>query len=986
MKHYFLLPFVILSTICINAQSNQSVSVNFLKQLKANLLSSSNSNNDLGEFSISDAYTDKSSGLSHIYLQQVYKGIKVFNSIKSVVTRNDSVIYQSGDFIKYTSQTDKVPSIFAAKAISNATLHLGLPAITQLNEIENRLSTENKIIFNKANIAKQSIIAELVWFPNESTKSLNLAWNISIDVINSTDYWLISVDAHNGEIIGQSNYTISESNIDLHYLETDNEIKSKASSITQKTLGLNGGSPLPYTSNFNVIPFPHESKFVGAVSQVLNPWTMTGTTNATTYGWNSDGDSTYAYTRGNNAFAYIDSAGLDKPGLPAYSTSQSPLLNFNAIPNFNTSVTNSNNRDFASSNLFYWNNIMHDVFYQYGFDEAAGNFQQNNLGRGGIGGDYVKAEAQYGNGKGVYVNNANFTTPVDGSNGIMRMFLYNPVFGNLTINSPYSIAGVDTFREGRVSPYNYLRNVGTIKGQLVLYNDDAAGTVHTACAAPTNNVAGKIVFIYSTVCNYALKIKNAQNAGAIAVLVGRANGPSLAMGGTDSSITIPAVMISSTDGNKIAAALANKDSVSITLTSGVYIDGAIDNSVNTHEYAHGISNRLTGGPSNSSCLYNKEEGGEGWSDYLAAMVTTNWATVNLSDSSMVKYHAAYTINQVPGGVGSRTYPYTTNMTINPHTYADVADTVKHKSYDANKNVILNGTEVHYIGEVWCSVLWDLTWNIIKQEAKINPLIYDVSNGGGNVIALQLVITGMKLQKCSPGFLDARNAILAADSILFNYKHKCAIWNAFARRGMGWSAVQGSSNSTTDQVVAFDVPVCTLPLNLISFTVAQLGNQALLNWKTVAEFNTQSFIVQYSTNGKDWTDVDTISSKNLSTENDYSAIVNQLFKGDNYFRLKMEDKNGSYTYSNIVSINCEGNSSSFLIYPNPTKNILYVQLNNSTTANTIIQVTDIAGKILKQIIQKGNNQTVKIDINNLSNGSYLLVVKGEMEEKRIFIKE
>ena len=63
------------------------------------------------------------------------------------------------------------------------------------------------------------------------------------------------------------------------------------------------------------------------------------------------------------------------------------------------------------TNLFYWNNIMHDLFYQYGFDEASGNFQEDNFNRGGKGNDGVIANAQDGSG----MNNANFATPPDGT-------------------------------------------------------------------------------------------------------------------------------------------------------------------------------------------------------------------------------------------------------------------------------------------------------------------------------------------------------------------------------------------------------------------------------------------------------------------------------------------------------------------------------------------------------------------------------------------
>src|SRR5262249_26111991 len=70
--------------------------------------------------------------------------------------------------------------------------------------------------------------------------------------------------------------------------------------------------------------------------------------------------------------------------------------------------------------LFYWNNWMHDKLYELGFTEAAGNFQNNNFGRGGAGNDAVQADAQDGGGG----NNANFSTPPDVSPGPMQMYLF----------------------------------------------------------------------------------------------------------------------------------------------------------------------------------------------------------------------------------------------------------------------------------------------------------------------------------------------------------------------------------------------------------------------------------------------------------------------------------------------------------------------------------------------------------------------------------
>ena len=67
----------------------------------------------------------------------------------------------------------------------------------------------------------------------------------------------------------------------------------------------------------------------------------------------------------------------------------------------------------AVTNLFFWSNRYHDRLYQLGFNEAAGNFQQDNFGRGGLGNDFVRAEAQDFSG----TNNANFATPPDGIPG-----------------------------------------------------------------------------------------------------------------------------------------------------------------------------------------------------------------------------------------------------------------------------------------------------------------------------------------------------------------------------------------------------------------------------------------------------------------------------------------------------------------------------------------------------------------------------------------
>ena len=101
--------------------------------------------------------------------------------------------------------------------------------------------------------------------------------------------------------------------------------------------------------------------------------------------------------------------------------------------------------------------------------------------------------------------------------------------------------------------------------------------------------------------------------------------------------------------------------------------------------------------------------------------------------------------------------------------------------------------------------------------------------------VQLVIDGMKLQPCSPGFVDGRNAILQADQLLTNGANQCEIWRGFAKRGLGASASQGSSNDRTDGVSAFDLPADFGPVELVHREQPQLLIRMVELHLTVADF-------------------------------------------------------------------------------------------------------------------------------------------------------
>ncbi len=788
-KNFLVVCFALVSLLTgvnANAQNNLE-SKQALSLVQRNAAAIGISNAQLKDVIISKAYHDPTLDAELVYLQQSYLGLPVFNSIKSIAFKNDKVSSAAGSFI--STNTNKAPKSANAtvkpdEAISFAAKYINLSSPQNKAAIKTEANGQ-KVEFDGLAISQENITTELMWVATTENQ-LELSWQVKIVPFKSSDYWLINVNATTGKVSGKINLTVNCS--------WDKPSEHEGEQMSYNNFEPNqfqklAPPPAINSAAYRVLPFPIESPLYGSFSLVNDPWLLAGAgNNATSLGWHNDGTTEHNSTRGNNVWSKEDRAGDNETtiGVSAISSTPQPNYTFDYTFDFNTSPIAGTNQPAAITNLFYWNNIVHDITYQYGFDELSGNFQNDNQSRGGTGGDYVLADAQDGIGS----NNANFSTPVDGSRPRMQMFLFSPNPNTtLKINSPEGSAGFVQAYEVIVSSNNKLNNVGPVTANVVLY-DNAANQGCTAAAA--NAFAGKIVLIArGGTCIAQPKIKNAQNAGAVGVILYNADASAAGAFSTttDNTVTIPAVVITNANGLAITSAI-NAGTVNATL-QGVNIDGDLDNGVIVHEYGHGISNRLTGGPATTSCLSNAEQMGEGWSDYYALLLTTNWATATVNDGPNKRPIGNYVIGQDPSGGGIRTFPYTTNMSINTWTYANLAS-------------IPTNSSPHSRGEIWAATLWDMTWNIIGIDG-INTNLYNAGGAGGNSVSMKLVTQGMKLQPCSPGFIDGRNAILRADSILYNGRYSCAIWNAFARRGMGAGASQGSSASTTDQTATFTVP-------------------------------------------------------------------------------------------------------------------------------------------------------------------------------------
>jgi PKD repeat protein len=758
-----LLMLLIITSLSANAQRFQSTISTFLQQEKAKWQLT---DTDVSNYTITDQYDNEETGVTYTYLTQKVGDIRIFNAVSSMAIRDGKVVHYANRFHPAAAKKANAvtPAITQEQAIELAASHLGLKnlgAPQLIQKEQNRL----RYVFDKAGISKEDIKVELVLVPG--AESLQLAWNVLIHPIGTADAWNVRLDALDGSFIAKNNWTThcsfkgAHQHDDTCEREQDLLIPSIAQPLT---------SMVSDSGRYHVFPLPLEAPSFGDPQLLTDPHLPL----ASPFGWHdTDGaeGAEFTITRGNNVYAYEDINSFDAPG---YSPDGGADLNFD-FP-FDLAQSTLFNQDATLTNLFYMNNMIHDILFAHGFDEASGNFQQTNYTGNGFGFDYVVAEGQDGGG----LDNANFYTPEDGVNGRMQMYMWEvETESTMRIHSPDSVAGyyvavAATFGPSLSTP---------VTGNTVMVIDAVDPTLN-ACDSILNapDLVGKIAIVERGDCPYLEKAIAAELAGAIGVIViNTLDTPPIAMGGSGGT-NIPAVMISKADGEMMKAILAAGDSIQVTLslTPGVR-DGSLDNGIIAHEYGHGLSNRLTGGGSDPNCLWHAEQGGEGWSDWLCLILT-----IEPGDSGADARGIGTYVKDQEGGIGIRSFPYSTDMAINPLTYGDVA----------------NRFGPHAIGEVWSQTIWDLTWKLIETEG-YDP---DWFNGNaGNQTAMRLVIEGMKLQGCIPGFLDARNGILAADQLLYGGAHECLIWEVFARRGMGEFALQGSADSSNDQTEDFTVP-------------------------------------------------------------------------------------------------------------------------------------------------------------------------------------
>ncbi len=803
MKKQLLFVFMFFASFGFSQNPSQKIQ----SYINGNYSKLNISPSELNNWILETETSSESTGITNYLVLQTANGVKIDNNFMYFWIKNGEIINTPEGFINNTSQKANLtqPLINVLDGFSKALISVDETAFTStIIKSEN-----NKYKLSNGALNEDLVSAELVYFPAQNG-DLILTWNYEFYSQNSNHLWKVRIDAANGNLLEKRDLVTRCSFGPKHNHSACLPIKEYS---FEKSVFKDADAATlltPGTTNYRVIPFNYESPNHSPRLLITNPEATTvlapSTNAASPNGWHNtntaigggSGTTQYGITRGNNAFAKDDFDGNNTGGTSP-SGGTYPNLTFD-FPYPGNSVAANTYISAAVTNLFYMNNIMHDLWYQYGFTEANRNFQVANYGRGGAGNDAVNAEAQDGSTLATpNLNNANFATPGDGSAPRMQMYLWDQNPPKLLVNTG-SLAGTNySLNDNAFNPGHVDLPVApaALTNNLVLYVDGTPDT-SDACEAPTNAAAlnGKIAVIRRGTCSFVIKVKAAQVAGAIGVIVVNNVEGGISMGGADATIVIPAVSMSLADGEALIASMAaGTVNVSISVQDGTYVngDGDFDNGVIAHEYGHGVSTRLVGG---GAGLNSSEQPGEGWSDWLALMMQIKPGDTR-NDARGI---GTFAVNEATTGPGIRQYRYATNMTVNPHTFASTNTMFL---TDVNGNESIN---VHAVGSVWCVMLWDLAWNYIDQYG------YDsnIYNGtGGNNKVMRLVIDAMKLTPANPSLIQCRNAIIQADQNSTNGQNYCMIWETFARRGMGVNANSGSNNGVAgiqDQVEDFTEPV------------------------------------------------------------------------------------------------------------------------------------------------------------------------------------
>ena len=607
----------------------------------------------------------------------------------------------------------------------------------------------------------------------------------------SQDYYSYVIAADDGRILFRNNQTADAA---FTY-----KVWADSTGINQPQTGPQGRNGTPHPTGLND---GYQAPFVAPTLVTLqngpistaDPWLATSATK--TIGNNVEAWANHvAPPSGADVFDVDpDECNVSAPFIGDFHacTSTAGTFAYTYDPNATPKLSRSQSMA-AVVNLFYTTNWLHDWYYDAGFREIDGNAQTNNFGRGGLGNDSMKAQAQDNAG----VNNADMATPADGARPRMRMYLFT---GNeaaaVTVTPPGTNLPVGMNQFGPTA--------FDVSAPLALASDSVA-PLTDACQPLANNVAGKIVLVDRGTCSFKTKVFNAQTAGALGVIVANnVAGGAVSILGDDvsipTSILIPALMVSFENGAAIKTSLQSGPvTARLQRFIGPDRDGALDNSIIAHEFGHYISNRLVGNANGLSTTQSRGLG-EGWSDFHALLFMARAEDALATGNA--NFTGVYAVGGyaedgplIPGATqgyasysGFRRYPYSSDLAKNPLTFKHI-QTGQSLPTNPPPRFATDNAETHGTGEIWASMLWGCYSNLLRDTARL-------SFAQAQDRMKRYIVAAYKLTPMNPTLVEARDALYAAIGV--NDPADLSLcMAAFAQRGAGIGAQSGDRYSETN---------------------------------------------------------------------------------------------------------------------------------------------------------------------------------------------
>jgi large repetitive protein len=600
----------------------------------------------------------------------------------------------------------------------------------------------------------------------------------------SLDYYSYVVSARDGRVLVRTN------------------LAAHATPFTYRVWAETGGTHQPFISPVGngETPAPGDAPsppYVIPAAVARNDVSITSGPISTGDPWLPDGATE---TVGNNVHAYTDLGGDDglqpAPG-PDYTANTSGANAFQyAWSDADGANTSVDQNKAAVAQLFYVVNWFHDWYYDHGFDEAGGNAQMDNYGRGPAGGDQDPIFAETNDFSGV--DNANMWTPADGSPPRMQMYVFDGPFDQTALTTTPDV-GLGTQADGFFKPMS--------QG---LRNFDVTGTVvravpNNGCAALTNaaDVAGKIVLIDRGTCTFDVKARNGIAAGAIGVLIWNATNGAFGggFGAPSPDNTVGNIIIDFTHGQALVNAVIAGPVTAHMSRTAKDLDGALDMGIVAHEWGHYIQHRLIAAGAQDGSLQGAGMG-EGWSDFHALLFMVREGqdsqpgNANWMGAYGVGNYASFTFNADERWYGIRRATYSADPAKNHTTFRYIGTAVDGSTltFPFLGKATDNPAEVHNTGEIWAAMLFDCYVSMLQNHpfAEAQNTMKDY------------IVASYKVTPAAPTFVEARDALLqvVAAHSMEDYDR---FGQAFANRGLGIGAVAPNRGSATNAgvVESFD---------------------------------------------------------------------------------------------------------------------------------------------------------------------------------------